>query len=64
MVTGLATSFMSALGITGANAVGLSVHQLDAEQLALVTLFGGLVGMAAYLKQSPLPPPDEDETTL
>lgn len=61
LITGGATSFMAALGITGANAVGISVNQLDAEQLGFVTLFGGLIGMAAYLKQSPLPTPEDSE---
>jgi hypothetical protein len=55
IITGLSSSLLTALGISGANAVGVPVTQLDIKQLGLVTIFGGIVGMAAYLKQSPLP---------
>ena len=59
VITGLATSFLSALGITGADVIGVSVEQLNLGQLGVITITGGIVGMAAYLKQSPLPPDDE-----
>jgi hypothetical protein len=55
-ITGAAGSLLSALGISGAQAMGLTIHQLDLQQLCFVTLFGGIVGAAAYLKQSPVPP--------
>jgi hypothetical protein len=58
LVTGSANSFMSALGISVGQAVGIHVTQLDLHQLGYVTLFGGIVGAAAYLKQSPVPPDD------
>lgn len=54
-ITGLSTAFLSVLGINGAEAVGVKVTQLTAKQIIIVTACGGLVGMAAYLKQSPLP---------
>lgn len=57
-ITGLSTSFLSALGISGAQAMGIKIDQLSPKQLATVTLIGGAVGLAAYLKQSPLPPED------
>ena len=56
-ITGAAGSLLSGLGISGAQAVGLPIQQLDLKQLGVVTLFGGIVGAAAYLKQSPVPPP-------
>lgn len=59
LITGFSTSFTSALGISGASAVGVPVTNLDAKQLGVITLVGGLVGMAAYLRQSPLPPVEE-----
>jgi hypothetical protein len=55
-VGGTANSFLSALGITGANIVGIHVQQLDLRQLCITTFFGGAVGLALYLKQSPVPP--------
>ena len=53
---GLANSFLSALGITGAQIVGIHVAQLDIQQLSITTIMGGAVGLALYLKQSPVPP--------
>jgi hypothetical protein len=56
IITGLSTTFLSALGIEGAQTVGIQVASLEPGQLLSITLTGGLVGMAAYLRQSPLPP--------
>ena len=64
IITGSANSFLSALGISGANAVGIQIAQLDGRQLLSITVIGGLVGMAAYLKQSPVPPDDSTPTTI
>ena len=55
-ITGAAGSLLSALGISGAQAVGINVMQLNLKQLGIMTLAGGIVGAAAYLKQSPVPP--------
>jgi len=55
-VTGCASSFLSALGIKGAEVIGVQVSQLDPRQLIVITAMGGLIGVAAYLKQSPVPP--------
>ena len=60
VVSGFANSFLSALGITGAQIVGIKVAQLDLDQLVTTTIVGGLVGLAFYLKQSPVPPGDPD----
>jgi hypothetical protein len=59
-ITGLATSFLSAIGISGAQAVGIQVDQLQPRQLCVVAIFGGLVGAMSFLKQSPLPPAEKD----
>jgi hypothetical protein len=56
VVGGLANSFLSALGITGAQIVGIKVDQLNPKQLVATTIVGGLVGLALFLKQSPVPP--------
>jgi hypothetical protein len=56
VITGGATSGLSALGIAGAEAAGLKVVQLDIKQLGILTASGAIVGLMAYLKQSPLPP--------
>ena len=60
VITGLTTSFMTALGISGAEAIGIKIEQLQPKQLVMVTLIGGAVGAAAYLKQSPLPLDDSE----
>ena len=56
IVTGASTSALSALGIAGADAAGASVGQLNVKQIGVLTVTGALVGLAAYLKQSPVPP--------
>ncbi len=56
VITGFATSGLSALGIAGADAAGLSVQQLDVKQVGILATAGAIIGLLAYLKQSPLPP--------
>lgn len=56
VIGGLANSFLSALGITGAQVLGVKVTQLDFRQLITTTVVGGVIGLALYLKQSPIPP--------
>ncbi len=56
VITGSSGAFLSALGITGADLIGIKVAQLDFKQLGVITICGGVVGLAAYLKQSPVPP--------
>jgi hypothetical protein len=55
-VTGACSALLSALGITGAQTVGVQVTQLDPKQLLAIVIAGAVVGGAAYLKQSPVPP--------
>ena len=57
-VTGASSSFLSVLGVSGAQAVGINIQQFSPKQLVATTVAGGLIGMAAYLKQSPVPPDD------
>ena len=58
VIGGISNSFLSALGITGAQVLGVKIDQLSAKQLLTTTIVGGLVGLALYLKQSPVPPSD------
>lgn len=55
VVTGVANSFLSALGISAGQALGIDIAKLDIKQLAFVSVLGGIVGCCAYLKQSPVP---------
>lgn len=56
VVTGGCTTALAALGIAGLDAVGANVQALDFEQTGMLFASGGVVGLLAYLKQSPLPP--------
>lgn len=56
VITGFSSTALASLGIGAANAVGVKVETLDYRQLLSVAVAGGLVGLLAYLKQSPLPP--------
>lgn len=62
-VTGIATSGLSALGVAGLDEVGMNITKLDLKQMCIITVIGGVVGMLAYLKQSPLEPVLDDEST-
>jgi len=59
VVTGASSTGLSALGIATANGLGVSVPQIDLKQLGIMLASGGVVGLLAYLKQSPVPPPEE-----
>ena len=56
LVSGICTSFLNALGISGAQMIGVKIDQLKPGQLLATAIIGGLIGLAAYLKQSPVPP--------
>lgn len=62
VITGFANSFLSAVGVAGAQMVGVQVDNLSPKQLIVTTLMGGLIGMFAYLKQSPVPPDSSGNT--
>lgn len=62
IITGAATSGSAIIGIGTANAVGMSIAKLDLKQVGVVCLSGGVMGMLAYLKQSPVPPESTGNT--
>lgn len=54
-LSGASTSLLSALGVSGAQELGLNIPRLTFKQMGVIALVGGVVGLAAYLKQSPIP---------
>lgn len=62
IVGGMANSFLSALGISAGQAVGIKLDSFTPKQLLDMTIMGGLVGMFMYLKQSPVPPDSSGDT--
>lgn len=44
--------------------IGVQIENLSPKQLVVTTLMGGLIGMFAYLKQSPVPPDTGDTETV
>lgn len=59
IITGGSTTALSALGIAGANAVGVQVQPMDLKQIGVLFASGAIVGLLAYLKQSPIPPEED-----
>ena len=64
VVGGISNAGLAALGITGANVVGMTIPQLDPKQFGSICVSGGLVGALLYLKQSPVPPDATDTEFL
>ncbi len=58
IVTGAASTGLSALGIATASGLGVNIPKLDFKQLGVMLISGGIIGALAYLKQSPVPPDD------
>lgn len=58
IVSGGANAGLSSLGIAAANLSGVKVQALNLRQLGSLCLSGAIIGMLAYLKQSPVPPSD------
>jgi len=56
VVTGASNAGLAVLGISGANAAGVDIPALNFKQLGVMCLSGAIVGLLAYLKQSPVPP--------
>ena len=52
------------LGMTGAHALGVDVPSLNLKSLGVLLLTNGLLSAFLYLKESPLPPYDEDTTIV
>jgi hypothetical protein len=63
-IGGVANAGLSALGISGAQAVGVQIPQLDWKQFVTVCASGGVIGAFLYLKQSPVPPDPTDTEFL
>jgi hypothetical protein len=61
IVTGVSGAFLNAVGIDAAKLIGININSLDPKQLLGIAITGGLVGAAAYLKQSPVPPDDDPQ---
>lgn len=55
-LSGASTALLSAIGVSGAQELGVNIPRLTFKQMGVIALVGGLVGLAAYLKQSPIPP--------
>lgn len=60
IIGGAANAILASLGIAGANAVGIGIKPLDFSQLGGVCVSGAIVGLALYLKQSPVPPEEKE----
>lgn len=54
-ISGLANSFLKALGIGAARLVGIKIDQLNLKQVVVTTVGGGAIRLAMYLRKSPLP---------
>lgn len=59
-ITGSAGAIGSFLGVSVAHEAGVDVPTLNLQALGIIALSSGLVGAAAYLRQSPLPPADDE----
>ena len=55
VISGGATTVLSALGLSGAKAVGFKVIELDFNSIVVLFVSGAITGLFTYLKQSPLP---------
>lgn len=64
IVTGASSTGLSALGIATAAGIGVDIPKLDWKQLGVMLISGGLVGMLAFLKQSPVPPESTGDTAF
>lgn len=58
-IVGGSTTALAALGIVAADSIGVDVRPLDFAQVGILFVSGAVVGLLAYLKQSPLPPIEE-----
>lgn len=64
VIGGVATAGTSWFGMLGAKAVGIDVPTLNWQSLGVICISGGISAAFGYLKQSPLPPLVEEETTF
>jgi hypothetical protein len=61
-IGGGATALTAAMGLAGAHSVGADVTPLTFKKIGAVFIFSAISSTAFYLKQSPLPPEEPDET--
>lgn len=61
MIGGGASAVLANLGLVGAEVVGFKTEPLNWTQLLGVFLSGSAISLFMFLKQSPLPPTDDDK---
>jgi hypothetical protein len=54
-VSGVANSFVLAIGIPAGQLIGINVQALNLRQLCATTVIGGIISVARYVQQSPIP---------
>lgn len=54
-VTGSIQAGGAALGVAGADAVGIKMPELTIRQIGVIFIWGGIAGTILYLSKSPLP---------
>lgn len=64
VIGGAATAGTTWLAMAGAKSAGMDVPDLNWKALGVILLSGAATSAFAYLKQSPLPPLDEDTKFL
>lgn len=64
VVSGGSNAGLAALGVPVANAAGAGIPPLDLKQLGVMSATGAIIGLLAYLKQSPVPPDGSGDTTI
>lgn len=64
IIGGSATAGTSWLAMAGAKSAGIDVPALNWQALGVILLSGAVTSALAYLKQSPLPPVEDDTTII
>lgn len=64
VIGGSATAGTTWLAMAGAKSAGLDVPELNWKALGVILVSGAVTSALAYLKQSPLPPVEDDEPTI
>jgi hypothetical protein len=61
VITAVSNAGLTVLGVSGVNAVFKTDIHIEPRMLGIQCAVAGLIGMFAYLKQSPLPPTDSGQ---
>lgn len=64
VIGGMATAGSAWLGMAVARDAGLDVPELNWKAMLIILVVGGLSNLFAYLKQSPLPPPEDSAAKM